>query len=393
MASLTLSLAEFIFLMLCGVIVGIVVYYIIASRKSFRETVKGQDTKPGKELESWKLKYFNDIELRDRELEQLRHKLSENEENNQINTIEAEELRKKNKKLIAEMETLRNATPASGDSVKSEEVTKLRDRLMKAEENVIAYQMESSELKKQLHKLQEEIESLRNPDVSDAGNKPDYIEKLTQAQLSLMDHNQKISQLLGQIELVKATEEKQQEVLKLNEELSDQVNGLKQMLSDKDKEIDNIRQKANLTKEMTSMLDNAYSEFNILQDKIHKLESQVAASKKISLEYEDIREDYYKVTRELDETRIRYDAIVVEKLELQRVLSESEEKLRDMGFQRQQLQKRVAYLEELNSDIQSVSDTNKKLETQLKRLGELESMLNVVAEERDELAKKQGKNG
>ena len=35
-----------------------------------------------------------------------------------------------------------------------------------------------------------------------------------------------------------------------------------------------------------------------------------------------------------------------------------------------------------------VADANKKLEGQLKRIGELESMLNMVAEERDELAKK-----
>ena len=41
--------------------------------------------------------------------------------------------------------------------------------------------------------------------------------------------------------------------------------------------------------------------------------------------------------------------------------------------------------------MQAVADANKKLEGQLKRIGELESMLNVVAEERDELARKQYK--
>ena len=69
-------------------------------------------------------------------------------------------------------------------------------------------------------------------------------------------------------------------------------------------------------------------------------------------------------------------------------LTETEDKLKEANFQRQQLQKRVAYLEELNNDMQAVADANKKLEGQLKRIGELESMLNMVAEERDELAKK-----
>ena len=67
---------------------------------------------------------------------------------------------------------------------------------------------------------------------------------------------------------------------------------------------------------------------------------------------------------------------------------ELEDKLREATFQKQQLQKRSAYLEELNTDLQVVSDANKKLEAQLRRVGELESMLNVVAEERDQLMRK-----
>jgi hypothetical protein len=37
-----------------------------------------------------------------------------------------------------------------------------------------------------------------------------------------------------------------------------------------------------------------------------------------------------------------------------------------------------------------MTEANKKLESQIKRLGELESMLNIVAEERDKLREKQG---
>ncbi len=338
MASLTLSLVEIIVLMLGAITLGITIHFFIASRKSFRDVTSDAAGKTGKELESWKLRYFNDIEARDKEMDLLRQRFSETEENNSINTIEAEEMRKLNKKLQAEIDSLRKS---------------------------------------------------HSPVVTEA---PAYIEQLRQAQSSLLEHNEKINQLLGQIDMVKETEEKQQEIIKFNEELSNQVDDLKRMLSQKDKEVTNIQQKAHLTKEMTSMLDNAYSEFSILQDKIHKLESQVAASKKISLEYEDIKEDYYKITKDFDEYKAKYHAAVTENQELQRVLTETEDKLRDTSFQRQQLQKRVAYLEELNNDIQSVADTNAKLQGQLKRLGELESMLNVVAEERDELAKKQFKN-
>lgn len=291
--------------------------------------------KISKTLEEWKLRYFNDTEIRDKELTQLRKRLEETEENNNINVIEAEETKKLNKKLQAELDSLRKTAPTAEKE------------------------------------------------------KPDYIEQLRKAQTSLMEHNEKINQLLGQIDIVKETEEKQQEILKVNEELSSQVDELKFLLSQKEKEIGNTRQKEHLTNEMTSMIDSAYNEFNVLQDKIQKLESQVNTSKRLNLEYEDLKETHYRISQDFEEQKRKYSAAVTENKQLLEELTETEDKLKEANFQRQQLQKRVAYLEELNNDMQAVADANKKLEHQLKRVGELESMLNMVAEERDELARKQ----
>lgn len=291
--------------------------------------------KISKTLEEWKLRYFNDTEIRDKELTQLRKRLEETEENNNINVIEAEETKKLNKKLQAELDSLRKTAPPAEKE------------------------------------------------------KPDYIEQLRKAQSSLMEHNEKINQLLGQIDIVKETEEKQQEILKVNEELSSQVDELKFLLSQKEKEISNTRQKEHLTNEMTSMIDSAYNEFNVLQDKIQKLESQVNTSKRLNLEYEDLKETHYRISQDFEEQKRKYSAAVTENKQLLEELTETEDKLKEANFQRQQLQKRVAYLEELNNDMQAVADANKKLEHQLKRVGELESMLNMVAEERDELARKQ----
>jgi hypothetical protein len=50
----------------------------------------------------------------------------------------------------------------------------------------------------------------------------------------------------------------------------------------------------------------------------------------------------------------------------------------------------VAYLEELNNDLHLMTEANKKLENQIRRLGELESRLHIVSEERDRLKEKQG---
>jgi chromosome segregation ATPase len=330
---LSLSLIDIIILMLGAISVGITIHFFIVSRRSLNASM---DEIPGgklsKEISEWKLKYFNDIEQRDNELNNLKIRLADAEENCTIYSIEADEMRKQNKKLLSDIESLQNRIPT--------------------------------------------------------GEKPDYIEQLRQAQSSLLEHNEKINKLLGQVDFVKETEKRQQEMLKTNDELSGQIDNLKSMLAQKEKEVSNIRQKENLTTEMTSLLDSAHQEFNALQDKIQKLESQVIVSKTTNLQYEEIKEGYFKVSRDLEEQKLKFNVMVSENRQIKADLSETEEKLIEANFQRQQLQKRVAYLEGLNNDMQAVADAQKKLEGQLKRIGELENMLHIVSEEKNDLSKR-----
>jgi chromosome segregation ATPase len=107
------------------------------------------------------------------------------------------------------------------------------------------------------------------------------------------------------------------------------------------------------------------------------------------MDYENLKEEHLNLTRDFDEQKQKLNTVSAEHRELQSLLTETEDKLRDASFQRLQLQKRVSYLEELNNDFQEVSDANRRLEGQIKRIGELESMLNVVSEERDKLIRKQ----
>ena len=180
MATLSLSVIEIIVLMLGAITLGVTIHFFIVSRKSLRETTSDVTGKINKELEMWKLKYFNDTEVRDKELEILKKKLIEplgkNNAVSDIFSIEAEELRIVNKKLQAEIESYRKAAP---------------------------------------------------PLATSSSEKPDYIEQLRMAQTSLLQHNEKINQLLGQIDIVKETEERQQEIIKTNEELSSQIDDLR----------------------------------------------------------------------------------------------------------------------------------------------------------------------
>lgn len=327
---LTLSVFEVSLLSFLAIVLGMTIHFTITSRRNLRTALKGKD-EDTRLRDEWKMRYFNDVEARDKEIAKLRDQLSEAEENANIYAIESEEMRKENKKLLAEINTAPKpvATPAPVDE------------------------------------------------------KRDYLDQLRIAQTNLLEHNEKINHLLEHIDTLKETEEKHRILTRRNEELEAEVEELEASLADKDKEISEIRQKGHLTKEMASALDNAYSEFHVLQSKMQKLESQVNSSKVINLEYEELKESYRKLSRDSEEQKMKLTSLNTQNQQLDNQIRELEEQLREATFHRQQMQKRVAYLEELNTDLQAVTETNKKLEVQLKRIGELESMLSLATEPRE----------
>lgn len=337
MPTLSLTIVEIIVLMLGAIVLGITIHFFIVSRRNLRAAIPPPIPKINKEAEEWKMRYHSDMELKDKEIASIRQQLEEERENNNINLIEAEEQRQKNKHL------------------------------------------------------REEIASLQQSPAVDSGTATNsFTEELKLAQQQLMEQNERISRLLGQIDSVTSSQQKQDWLLRENEELAVKVEELELKLLDKDRELNNIRQKAILTKEMSSMLDNAYSEFQVLQEKIQKLEAQAAATRMNSLDLENLKEENSKLSRELEEGKAKLYAASSENQQLRKELLQLDEELKEARFQREQLEKKVSYLEEMNIDLQAVSDANKKLESQIKRIGELESMLNMLAEERDQLMRRQG---
>ncbi len=346
---MTLSIFELVVLFICAIIVGITVHFFISSRRGMKMSSQ-ESEKMLRSIEEWKSKYFNDIDDRDKELTEMKEKMTEAIENARDYRSEAEQMHRENRQLEAELQTILKQP---------------------APEPII-------------------IHAPAAPVAAATTDKPDYISQLRIAQSSLMEHNDKISKLLEQIDVIKEKEEQQQIILEEKEELNNQVAKLKMVLSDKEKEINNIRQKEQLTKEMNAILDNAYSEFNTLQGKIQKLELQLNQSKLMNIEYEDLKETHYKMIRDYEDQKTKLHALNGENQHMTQQIEELSDRLREANFQRQQLQKRVSYLEELNNDLHVVADANKKLEGQLKKIGELESMLNVVSEERDLLKKQPG---
>ena len=67
MAQLSLSFLEIAVLMIGAITLGVTIHFFIVSRRNFRLSITQPD-KNSKVAEEWKLRYFNDVELRDKEL-------------------------------------------------------------------------------------------------------------------------------------------------------------------------------------------------------------------------------------------------------------------------------------------------------------------------------------
>jgi hypothetical protein len=252
--------------------------------------------------------------------------------------------------------------------------------LLQARENEQLLVDEIEELKELIKELKqrppqqvivESSASVIAADVSPA----EYLAQLKSAQDHLLQHNQNISKLLNQVDLLEKVEQKHQDTLQQNQYLAEQLQVLRRSLTEKESELNNIRQQTVLTQEMKNRLETAYDEFNEIQSKLMKVEKQLSSPQTHSLHNDELEEANHMLSVELNGMRTKQRELVEENSRLSQHVIEMESKLKESNLQRQQLSKRNDFLEELNKDLQQVSDHNKKLESQLSRLSEIEAML------------------
>jgi hypothetical protein len=330
---LTMGLPEIIICELGALILGFTIHFFWNSKRSLRINLQSPPTGIS-ENDNWKLKYYNDMDMQERTQQQLRDRLTEVQENENILTIELEETRR--------------------------EIEELREEL------------ELAKYKLGPVKEAEAAQAVPPQAATPAG---DYLSQLRTAQEKLVEHNSSIHRLLEHIEMVGESERKNQELQRQNEQLNDQIRESGQLLSEKDSEISYLRNQQKLAEEMSLRLDKAYEEYNLLQDKVQKLQVYLTQPYKRSADYEELQEAYFKMGKEHDEMKLRQISIREENQRLSRILADTEEKLKESNFQRQQFQKRAVFLEELNHDLQEISEHNKKIEGQLRRVSDMEALL------------------
>lgn len=254
----------------------------------------------------------------------------------------------------------------------------LQKELVTAQQTEQALMEEIDELKELIKELKQRpqqviVETASAPmdEVSPAA----YLAQLKRAQDDLLQHNQSISKLLNQVDLLEKVEQKHQDTLQQNQYLNEQLALLRRSLTEKEGELNTIRQQTVLTQEMKNRLETAYDEFNEIQSKLMKVEQQLSVPQTNALRYDELEEANHLLSVELNDLRSKQRELVEENSRLSQHVIEMESKLKEANLQRQQLSKRNDFLEELNKDLQQVSDHNKKLESQLSRLSEIEAML------------------
>jgi chromosome segregation ATPase len=335
---LTVRLPEIIICELGALILGFTIHFFWNSKKDLDLNQPNQT--PGiSENDNWKLKYYNDMDMQERAQQQLRERLTQAQETERVMSMEIEENRAETDELREELEIVH---------------TRLSD-----------------------------AESQLKPATTDA-DPPDhtnnYIIQLRLAQEKLTEHNNSITRLLEQTRLVEESEQKTHDLLRQNDELHEQIRSIGQQLLEKEAEISHLRHQQKLAEEMGTRLDKVYEEYGTLQDKLLKLQNYLTQPHNRGTDYDELKDSYFKLGKEHDEMKLRYLSLREENQRLNRIISDTEEKLKEANFQRQQYQKRSAFLEELNHDLQEISEHNKKIESQLRRVSDMESLLTKITQ-------------
>ena len=92
--TLNLSIVELAVLFFCAVTLGIVIHFFITSRRNLKSS--SPETEKSKHaVDEWKLKYFNEIEKKEKDIEEMQSLLLEAQESSQIYKEQVEELRLK----------------------------------------------------------------------------------------------------------------------------------------------------------------------------------------------------------------------------------------------------------------------------------------------------------
>jgi hypothetical protein len=324
--NIQVSVVEIVVFQLGALLVGFVLHYFWNLRRSddSESEIKAEQAK--KDAVEWRMKYYDIVEQQHRDGDDLKQKLKTAKENEELLEEELRETKMLNQQLM-----------------------------LKAKE--------SSALKEL--------------------NPADYVSQLKMTQGYLQEQNQHISKLIQQVDVIEQMEKKHRDAQQMNELLRRELVELRSAIAEKEAELENIREQNEVTEELKIRLETAHEEFNNLQSQLMKVEHKLEQPTSNVLRYEELDEANEILRSELEELRQQHKVLAEDHSRLAQMLNESETKLREAIFQRQQLTRRNEFLENLNKDLQQIAERHQKLEMQMNRLSEIETTLAKLSHHTD----------
>ena len=172
--------------------------------------------------------------------------------------------------------------------------------------------------------------------------------------------------------------------------LNDQkkLEGLRLQLEKKESEIQRLRQQEQFSQKLQERFETLQSDFNDLQEKMMEMEQQAWQAAELTLQLEHTRASHLQLEKNLLKKEEKLQEVTMENLQFKDSFHDLEEQLAQANLQRQQLQKKMQFLEDVNADMLHMAETNRKLVSEISRVAELESMLQLVTEERNALLRR-----
>ena len=213
---------------------------------------------------------------------------------------------------------------------------------------------------------------------------------------SLVPVRDKEAVLPGGLHDLKQTIRQQQKVLDQLLQRVDRMDAQKEdasfktttVLEQKEAELQKAKHQLQAAQKVAGRVTEVYEEFDQLQQKMADLEENASKAAELAMELDDVQQAYAQLRKDFARKQERLQEVVAENEHLHQRLSETEDKLTEANLQRQQLAKKVQLLESINTELHQMSEANKKLKNEIRRIAELESMLSMVSDERDLLLKK-----
>jgi len=201
--------------------------------------------------------------------------------------------------------------------------------------------------------IQENIPELNNSESS-----PEAINTLKD---SIIKQRSVLENLLNRVQEI---EEKKIADIDANvdrEELKEKIELLEWKLKEKEQGLQKLKQQEEDSKKTATKLEEVHKEFDLLQSKIEQLEKQAGRACTLEEELERSKNEHAQLKKDITKRAEKIDELVAENQKKHQQICETEDRL---------------------------ANTNKKLHNEMRRIGELESMLHMLSEERDHLLHK-----